>query len=91
MKLKGSIISAAFILSIFVTVLIFVDFLALSDINQDYVSTNVLELIEVDISNELPEWASAKLEWGFIKLSLLLKSIFMVVIIIALAKVVGKK
>ncbi|MCD4682219.1 MAG: hypothetical protein K8R86_02960 [Bacteroidales bacterium] len=91
MKPKRSIISAAFILSIFVFVLIFVDFLALNDINNDYVSTKVLDLIEIDISNELPAWASADLEWGFIKLSLLLKSISTIVIIVALAKVVGKK
>jgi len=90
MKSKESIISWAFILSIFVVVLTFVDFLALHDINHDYVSQKVLDLIQVDISDKLPDWASTRMEWGFIKLSLLLKFIFMIVITIALAKAVKR-
>ncbi|MCB2221922.1 MAG: hypothetical protein KQI35_16145 [Bacteroidetes bacterium] len=90
MKTKESFISGAFILAIFVFVLIFVDFLALMDIHQDYVSQKVLELIQVDITDKLPDWASTSLEWNFIRLSLILKSIFMVIIIIALTKAVRK-
>jgi hypothetical protein len=90
MKTKESFISGAFILAIFVFVLIFVDFLALMDIHQDYVSQKVLELIQVDITDKLPDWASTNLEWNFIRLSLMLKSVFMVIIIIALAKAVRK-
>ena len=90
MKRKESIISYAFLLSIFVFVLLIVDFLALSDISSDYVSINVLELIQVDISDKLPDWASADLEWTWIKISFVLKAVFMGLIVVALAKAVRK-
>lgn len=90
MKHKESIISWAFLLSIFVFVLLVADFLALSDISNDYVSIKVLELIQVDISDKLPDWASANLEWTWIQISFLLKVFFMVFIIIALAKAIKK-
>ena len=88
MKPKKSIISWAFVLSILVLLLILGDFLALADINQDYVSTKVLDSIQVDISDKLPDWSSANLEWNMLKVSLFLKSVFMIVIVVALAKVV---
>ncbi|MEZ5195446.1 MAG: hypothetical protein R2764_03325 [Bacteroidales bacterium] len=90
MKSKESIISWAFVLSFFVIVLIFVDFLALHDINQDYVSSHVLNIIGVDLSEKLPEWSSTSLEWSFIRISLLLKAFFMVIIIIALTRAVKR-
>ena len=90
MKRKESIISWAFLLSIFVFVLILVDFLALSDISKDYVSISVLQSIQIDVSDKLPEWASANLEWTWIKISFVLKAVFMGLIVVALAKAVRK-
>nr|NQU92350.1 hypothetical protein [Bacteroidota bacterium] len=90
MKRKNSIIGWAFILSILVLIMMFVDFLALSDIHQDYVSTKVLDSIGADLSNVLPDWSATVLEWTMIRISLILKAIFMIVIIIALGKTVQK-
>lgn len=88
MKKPNRIIGLAFLLSLLVLSLIFGDFLALSDISNDYVSTKVLDLIQVDISDKLPDWSATELEWGFLKISMILKLVSMVVIIVALAKVV---
>ena len=88
MKQKKSIIGWAFVLSILVLLMILGDFLALADISSDYVSTKVLDSINVDISDKLPDWSATKGEWTVLQISLLLKSIFMIVIIVALAKVV---
>jgi hypothetical protein len=88
MKNKKSIIGLAFLFSILTFLLIFGDLLALLDIGKDYVSTQVLDSQQINIANDLPEWTSAKLEWTFIKISMLLKSVFMIIIIIALTKVI---
>lgn len=40
------------------------------------------------IRDEIPEWASTKMEWIFVRVSLLLKMIITPVIVIALAKTV---
>ena len=90
MKFKDSMIGWAFVLSLIMILLLIGDYLALHDIRQDYVSSDVLDTVQTDISNEIPEWASTKLEWTFVKISLLLKLIITPVIIIALAKTVKK-
>lgn len=86
MKFKDSMIAWAFILSLIMMLLLIGDFLALHDIKQDYLSSDVLDTFKNDLSNEIPEWASAKLEWTFMKVSLLLKVIITPVIVIALAQ-----
>lgn len=90
MKRKEPIIGLAFVLSLIVILLIFGDFMALHDINNDYVSNEILESLQVDTSKELPEWTAQKMEWTFIEISLFLKSVFMVVIIVAIAKTIKK-
>lgn len=90
MKPKEPIIGLAFVLSIIVILLIFGDFMALHDVYRDYVSNDLLESLQIDISKELPEWTKQKMEWTFIEISLFLKSVFMVVIIVAIAKTIKK-
>lgn len=90
MKFKDSIIGWSLVLSIILILLLIGDYLALHDIRQDYVSSKVLDAVETDISNEIPEWASTKLEWTFVRVSLVLKMIIAPVIIIALSKTVRK-
>ena len=90
MKIVGSLIGWLLVISLLLLSLIFVDFLALHDIHQDYVSTTVLEYLQINISDELPGWTSAELEWGWIRVSLLLKTILIVVIIISLLKAAKK-
>ena len=55
MKFKNSIIGWAFILSLIMVLLLLGDFLALHDINQDYVSPKVLEDIPTIKSDEIPD------------------------------------
>ena len=80
----------AFVLSLIMILLLIGDYLALHDIRQDYVSSDVLDTVQTDISNEIPEWASTKLEWTFVKVSLVLKMIIAPIIVIALSKTVRK-
>jgi len=88
MKNKNSIFGWAFALSLLMVLLLLGDFFALHDIGQDYVSPKVLEDIPTQISDEIPDWASTKMEWVFERVSFLLKLIITPVIIIALAKTV---
>ncbi len=90
MKFKDSIIGWALVLSLILVLLLIGDYLALHDIRQDYVSSDVLEAVRTDISNEIPQWASTKLEWTFVRVSLVLKMIIAPIIVIALAKTVRK-
>jgi len=88
MKNNNSIFGWAFALSLLMVLLLLGDLLALHDIGQDYVSPKVLEDIPTQISDEIPDWASTKMEWIFVRVSFLLKLIITPVIIIALAKTV---
>lgn len=90
MKTKDSIIGWAFILSLILILLLIIDILALHDINRDYVSIAVAEDLYGDNSDKLPEWASTKLEWMVLRISLLLKGIISPILIIALARAVRK-
>ena len=90
MKFKDSIIGWALVLSLILVLLLIGDYLALHDIWQDYVSSDLLDAVETDISNEIPEWASTKLEWTFVRVSLVLKMIIAPIIVIALARTVRK-
>jgi len=90
MKFFGSLIGWAIIISLLLLSLTFVDMLALADIHQDYVSGSVLETFQLDVTNELPSWTSTNLEWGWIRISLLIKSILIIIVIVALIKAAKK-
>ena len=85
---KNPLFGWAFALSLLLVLLLLGDFLALHDIGQDYVSPKVIENIPTQISDEIPDWASTKMEWIFVRVSFLLKLIITPVIVIALAKTV---
>jgi len=90
MKINKSIVGWALVVSVVVFLLTLLDVLALSDIYKDYVSTSVLESVNLKISDQLPYWSDTKGEWTMVTISVLLKTAFMVVIIIALIKMVKK-
>ncbi len=46
------------------------DFLSLHDIEQDYVSTEVLNTLELDLAGALPSWTATTGEWTMITISL---------------------
>lgn len=87
MKKHGSILTWALIISLLLLSLSLVDFLALADIHQDYVSTKVLESFQINVADKLPDWSSTKLEWTWIRASFLLRLFSVVFIFVALVKI----
>ena len=80
----------AIIFGLLVMVLTILDFAALHDIRQDYVSPHVLEHLEIDIAGDLPHWTATQGEWQAVSLSFLLRSIFLVLNIMVLAYIYRK-
>jgi len=76
MKTKKSIIVLLLLLVIFIVLLLIGDFMALSDIHDDYASRELLELLNVDIS-AFPDWTEGKLEWTFLTISMIAKLVLM--------------
>ena len=66
------------------------DFLALHDIRNEYVSTQILEKLDITLSEELPEWTSTPGEWGIVRVSYLFRSIFFIFCIYVLYWMVYK-
>ena len=54
------------------------DFACLHDIKNDYVSKKILNYLEIDIQQKLPEWTSTKGEWMCLLVSYILRLIFLV-------------
>lgn len=54
------------------------DFLALHDIRNEYVSTHILESLNITLSEDLPEWTSTPGEWQIVRISYLFRSIFFI-------------
>jgi len=63
MKRLDTLLGWSLVICIILLFLTLGDFLALHDIRQDYVSTNILADLQVKLSKELPEWTSTKAEW----------------------------
>lgn len=49
------------------------DWLALHDIQQDYVSTQVLSALELDLAGALPYWTATSGEWTLVSISLIVR------------------
>ena len=71
----------AFLLTIF-------EFLALQDIHHEYVSTSVLEKLEITLSGDLPDWTSTKGEWGIVRISYLFRFAFFIICVAVLYKLI---
>jgi hypothetical protein len=59
-------------------ILTIADFLALHDIRNEYVSTQILEKLDITLSDDLPEWISTPGEWQVVRVSYLFRSIFFI-------------
>jgi hypothetical protein len=55
----------------FLLVLAVGDFLALHDIQQDYVSSEALSNLELDLAGALPYWTATSSEWTMVSVSLI--------------------
>jgi hypothetical protein len=54
------------------------DFLALHDIKKEYVSTRILERLNITLSEDLPEWTETKGEWRVVKISYFFRLFFFI-------------
>jgi hypothetical protein len=62
-----------------VFIMTIIDFAALHDIKQDYVSQSILHDLDINLSGELPWWTSTKGEWGVVSLSLIFRFVFLII------------
>jgi hypothetical protein len=63
---------------VLVFILTILDFAALHDIKQDYISRYILNYLKINISNDLPNWTSTEGEWHVVSLSLYLRFLFFI-------------
>jgi hypothetical protein len=63
---------------------LFLDFLALHDIRNDYVSNSVIDRFSPSTLSVLPEWSGTLGEWAIVQTSFLIKLIIAVITLIVL-------
>ena len=61
------------VLTILLFICMYFDFLALHDINRDYISKLVIDRSSPGISGTLPDWTNTTGEWSIIKISYIIK------------------
>ena len=74
MKTNASLLTKILlVLTILLFFCMFFDFLALHDINRDYVSNLVMTKFSPTTSNTLPNWTNTTGEWSIVKISYIIK------------------
>jgi len=66
------------LINILVLALTFGDFLALHDIKNDYVSSNVLDEFDINMTS-LPQWTTTEGEWDLVTISFVARLLFLLV------------
>jgi hypothetical protein len=66
------------------------EFLALHDIHDEYVSTRILERLEIGLSGNLPEWTSTKGEWMVVRIGYLFRFFFFILCAVLLYELNNK-
>lgn len=66
------------------------EFLALHDIQNEYVSIRILNRLNISLSGDLPEWTATKGEWEVVRVSYLFRFVFFVFCAIVLYKLVTR-
>ena len=84
MKRNHLMIKITIGLCAFVFLLTLFDFLALHDIRNEYVSTRILNYLNITLSGDLPDWTATKGEWDVVNVSFLSRLIFFVLNIFVL-------
>ena len=67
------------------------EFLALHDIHNEYVSTRILERLEIGLSKDLPEWTSTKGEWVVVRIGYLFRFFFFILSAVLLYGLISQK
>lgn len=77
MKKKTYLTKAMLIFNLLILILTLGDFLALHDIQNDYVSTKMLDLHQITTSTPLPAWTATQGEWQVVSISFWLRVLFL--------------
>ena len=67
-----------------------VDFLALHDIRQDYVSKGIIDYLGLTISGEIPDWTETTGEWQLVGISFVSRFLFFIFMIVLLLSYMKK-
>lgn len=78
MKNIKTITVVALLFSLFVLLFSFIELAALHDINNDYVSQEILTDFEITSSVSLPDWTKTEGEWQIVTISLFLRFLFLI-------------
>ena len=78
MKNLKTITIITLLLCVLVFILTILDFAALHDIKQDYISQYILKYLEISLTEDLPDWTSTEGEWHIVSLSLYLRFLFFI-------------
>ena len=74
-------------LNLLILLLTLGDFLALHDIQNDYVSTAILDYLQITTSSTLPSWTATSGEWLMVTLSFWVRTILLLASLLLLWKV----
>ncbi|MBN1408854.1 MAG: hypothetical protein JW956_13740 [Calditrichaceae bacterium] len=77
-KTFKNIIMISLIFCTFVFMLTLLDFAALHDIKNDYVSQSILDYLKINTSQNLPEWTNTRGEWQVVTFSLITRFLFLI-------------
>jgi hypothetical protein len=78
MKRLKTVTLITILFGIVVFIFTILDFAALHDIKQDYVSRNILHYLRINLSSDLPDWTSTEGEWRIVALSFCLRSLYFI-------------
>ncbi len=77
MKKTSTLIISMLIFNLLVFALTVGDFLALHDIQKDYVSAEILQILDVTTSAPLPAWTATQGEWQMVTVSFVARFLFL--------------
>ena len=90
MKNLKTITLITLIFCVIVFILTILDFAALHDIKQDYVSKNILDYLNITLLKDLPDWTSTTGEWQIVTISFYLRLFFFILNIFVLVYYIRK-
>ncbi len=91
MKKPRRAIHLIIVLCIMAFLLTVLEFLALQDIFHEYVSTRVLEKLDITLSGDLPDWTSTRGEWGVVRFGYLFRFAFFIICFAVLYKLISRQ
>ena len=90
MKNLHTITKFAILFCVVVLLMTIMDFLALHDIRQDYLSKEIIDYLDLTISGEIPDWTETTGEWQLVGISFVSRFFFFIFIIILLLNYMKK-